>query len=198
MAEINQEPTSTRSKPKKHSTKLDMTPMVDLAFLLLTFFILTTVFHKERILPVHMPADGTDGKVHEDVSVTILAGKSNKLAYYRGKFVNNDVSRLHRTNYSSNGLRADLRDMNKTLIHKISEIEFMLSSHKINEAQYRKMITDAKKNFSNKGIIVTIKITDDASYNNLVDILDEMDICNVVNYAIADITKEEEELLASL
>lgn len=198
MAELNQESNSTHSKQKKHSTKLDMTPMVDLAFLLLTFFILTTVFHKQRVLPVHMPAHGHGSVVNEEVAVTILAGGNNKLAYYRGEFSEGDVSLLHKTNYSSEGLRSELREMNKTLIHKISEIESKLNSGKIDAATYKEMINNAKKDFSNKGIIVTIKITDDASYNNLVNILDEMEICDVVNYAIADITKEEETLLAAL
>lgn len=198
MAELNQESKNQHSKQKKHSTKLDMTPMVDLAFLLLTFFILTTTFHTQHILPVHVPADGKGTQVNEDVAVTILAGEDNKIAYYRGIFEANDPTILQPTNYSADGLRKELREMNKTLIHKISEIESMFTNGKIDATTYQKKINDAKRDFSNKGIIVTIKITDKASYHNLVSILDEMEICDVVNYAIADITREEEELLASL
>jgi len=60
-----------------------------------------------------------------------------------------------------------------------------------NDSIYTLKVIDAKHNKNNDGVNVIIKSTDDASYSSLVYILDEMKICDIVNYSIVDITKEE-------
>jgi biopolymer transport protein ExbD len=197
MAELNshQPEQAKRGRMRKHSMRQDMTPMVDLAFLLLTFFMLTAVFLKPAILPIVMPAPGPPGPVNN--AVTVLIGHDG-LYYYTDQFDASDLSRMHATNYSPTGLRRELMEKNKNVIQKIQELDAQLMAREISEAEYKRSVEQVKKDRSNKGIFVQIKATDDASYAHVVQVLDEMKICNVVNYALVDITKEEKQALAVL
>jgi biopolymer transport protein ExbD len=200
MAEINsnhQQQQGKKPRAKKHSTRMDMTPMVDLAFLLLTFFMLTTTFNKANTLVLNVPHPGPPGPV-PDNTVTILVGKNNQLVYYQGMFNPKDVAGFHSTNYSYNGIRKELMDLNQPLIDKIAAIEADYKNKLFNDSIYQLKINEEKKKRDNHGIFVIIKATDEARYENLVLLLDEMKICDVVNYAIVDITKEEEKLMATL
>lgn len=201
MAELDQNEKHAKSKKphaKKHSTRMDMTPMVDLAFLLLTFFMLTTTFSKVNTIAVNMPTPGHDSMPVPPNTVTILVGADHQLTYYQGVFDANDRSQFHRTGFNNNDIRKHLMDMNQPLIDKISAIEADHDNQLINDSIYHQRINDEKKKRDNDGIFVIIKATDDASYESLVLLLDEMKICDVVNYAIVDISKEEEKLMAGL
>jgi biopolymer transport protein ExbD len=103
---------------KKVSTKVDMTPMVDLAFLLVTFFMLTTTFNKPQTMEVNMP-DKTDDnksmKVKESKTTTIVLAESDKVYYYTG--VENPEVKL--TNFSESGLRKVLLEKVKTITDPI-------------------------------------------------------------------------------
>jgi len=86
MAELN---VSTgkrgrRSRAGKTAPRVDLTAMVDLAFLLITFFMLTTSLIKPRLMPVVMPADGPPGPVSDKCTMTIDLGKNNKVLWYMG------------------------------------------------------------------------------------------------------------------
>jgi biopolymer transport protein ExbD len=86
MAELN---VSTgkrgrRSRTSKMPVRVDLTAMVDLAFLLITFFMLTTSLTKPREMPVVMPADGPPGPVSDKCTMTIDLGKNNKVLWYLG------------------------------------------------------------------------------------------------------------------
>src|SRR5690349_4648962 len=100
-----------KKKPhaKKQSTRIDMTPMVDLAFLLLTFFMLTTTFNKPKALELNMPVPQEDNiaptKVEDDVTTTILIGEENKLFYYEGVFDPKDPTKMKKSDYSKDGIR---------------------------------------------------------------------------------------------
>lgn len=201
MAVLDQNEEHGKSKKphaKKHSTRMDMTPMVDLAFLLLTFFMLTTTFNKENTIAVNMPVPGKDSTPVPPNTVTILVGANHQLTYYQGVFDPNNKSQFHRTGFNNNRIRKDLMDLNQPLIDKISAIEADHEDNLINDSIYHQRINDEKKKRDNEGIFVIIKATDEASYESLVLLLDEMKICNVVNYAIVDINAEEEKLLAGL
>src|SRR5205809_6654591 len=73
---------------KKASTKIDMTPMVDLAFLLLTFFILTTTLNKPQTMELTMPEKPKNEEklpeVNEKKVVTLILGANNKVYWYHG------------------------------------------------------------------------------------------------------------------
>lgn len=88
MAELNESPAKnaggTRSR-KKMPTRVDLTAMVDLAFLLVTFFMLTTSLTKPKAMNLVMPEPGGDGAVAASRTVTLCLGKDNQLVYYRGE-----------------------------------------------------------------------------------------------------------------
>ena len=198
MAEIsNYEPTGgKKARAKKHSTRMDMTPMVDLAFLLLTFFMLTTTFGKPYRLEVNMPAPGPPTELPPS-TVTLLVGENDRLCYYQGIF-DPATSILHTTTYDHTGLRRTLMDLNQKLVDKISAIEADLANQLITDSMYHIRVNQAMKDHSNEGIPVIIKATDKARYENLVYVLDEMKICSIVNYSIVDMTKDEEQRMVLL
>jgi biopolymer transport protein ExbD len=98
-------------RSKKSSTKVDMTPMVDLAFLLITFFMLTTTLSKPQAKQVFMP-DNTTKKTTElddDNALTIVIGENDKLYYYTGA----KKPQVSSTDYSPEGIRHVLNKKNK-------------------------------------------------------------------------------------
>jgi biopolymer transport protein ExbD len=89
MAELNTHAGSSRRpgarRSKKLSTRVDLTPMVDLGFLLITFFIVTTTWSKPRALGLNMPAKGDSSNLGLHAALTVLAGSDNKVFYYHGR-----------------------------------------------------------------------------------------------------------------
>ena len=96
-------------KGKKQSTRVDLTPMVDLGFLLITFFIFTTTMAQPTSMNLSMPKD-TDkpdevNKVKESGSLTLMLGKGNIIYYYFG----NDPATMQTTGY---------KDVRKVILDK--------------------------------------------------------------------------------
>jgi biopolymer transport protein ExbD len=102
-----------KKRSKKASTRIDLTPMVDLGFLLVTFFMLTTTFKKPQTMEINMPIndktiDPTQRtNVKESNAFTILIDGENKLYWYSGMMKGEDTD-IHSTNYSATGLRQTL------------------------------------------------------------------------------------------
>jgi biopolymer transport protein ExbD len=86
MAELNYAPGKAggRHSLKKMPVRVDLTAMVDLAFLLITFFMLTTVLTKPKTMPLNMPADGPPGPWPETRTMTICLGSNNQAMWYLG------------------------------------------------------------------------------------------------------------------
>ena len=160
---------------KRTSTKIDMTPMVDLAFLLITFFMLTTTLAKPQTMEITMPDKNKNKedvmKVKESRTVTILLGRDDRVYYYQG--VTDQEPEIGVTHFGKDGIR-------KTLVHKKREIG---------------KVRNPKTRSLEEGIIVIIKADDGAKYKNMVDILDEMNITDIGTYAIVDITPGDLELM---
>src|SRR5688500_12107293 len=74
-----------KRRAKKSSTRIDMTPMVDLAFLLLTFFVLTSTFSKPTTMEITMPTDDDTTKQKVKNAITIMLTEDDKIFYYRGE-----------------------------------------------------------------------------------------------------------------
>src|SRR6266487_3551609 len=94
-------------KGKKLSTRVDLTPMVDLGFLLITFFVFTTSVSKPTAMKLIMPHDTEHNdsmSTPESKIISLLLAGQNKIYYYDGVNINN----IHITNYSSSGLRSVL------------------------------------------------------------------------------------------
>jgi biopolymer transport protein ExbD len=144
-------------KSKKKSTRVDLTPMVDLGFLLITFFIFTTTMSQPTAMKLFLPKDtekpDEQNKLKESAALTIMPGKSNQVYYYEGL----DPSKIQASNFKA------IRDE----------------------------ILDKKRRVDPKDFMVIIKPTQDATYKNVVDLLDEMTIDEVKRYALVDITPDE-------
>lgn len=163
-------------RSKKGNSRVDLTAMVDLAFLLITFFMLTTSLNKPQSMDLGMPDKPKPDdpietmKVPDDRSLTILLGENDKVKWYLGQFAT-PLDGPETVTYGKEGIRKELLSREQILLEKFG---------------------DPKKS----GLIVIIKPSKKSTYRNLVDILDEMAICKVPTYAIVDITKEEDALLA--
>jgi len=161
-------------RSKKSNPGVDLTAMVDLAFLLITFFMLTTTLSKPQSMPLAMPdkedvpEKENNTPIPEDRMMTILIGKDNKILWYMGML---KTPRMQPTEaaFGKNSIRKEI----------------------LKNTAYAKKFTTKP----DEGLIVNIKASDAASYKNLVDILDEMAINKVQLYAIGDITPEEITLL---
>src|SRR4028119_1861504 len=112
MAEIQQQADSGKGgkkRAKKMSTKIDMTPMVDLAFLLLTFFMLTTTFNKPNVMQLTMPVKEKNPEEQSQIKAsdafTIIMGEANKLYYYEGLLAADVKPELKVSDYSAEGIR---------------------------------------------------------------------------------------------
>ena len=153
-------------KGKKMSTRVDLTPMVDLGFLLITFFIFTTTMSQPTAMKLALPDDTAkpeeQNKAKASGALTILLGKDNHVFYYEG-ILQADASG---TNFKSSNFK-DIRDV---IIHK-------------------KQTTDTAD------MVVVIKPNEESTYRNVIDILDEMSINVIGRYALVDITPDEDQLI---
>jgi biopolymer transport protein ExbD len=205
MAEIIQEEKGGKKKAKKHAPHIDMTPMVDLMCLLITFFMLTTAFSKakvmELILPDRTPPDQNAPTVAKSRTVNIILGPENKVYWYPGSVDPEDFNRnifppLTVVDYSATGIRQLLLDKNRTLARKIAEFNAQVISGKIvlTPDSVRGTISKIKTD-DLTGPIVLIKAYKKANYGNFVDVLDEMNICGIAHYMFVDITWYEEKMV---
>jgi biopolymer transport protein ExbD len=119
MAEISQDgggKKGGKKRSKKASTKIDMTPMVDLGFLLITFFMLTTTLAKPVVMQLNMPdKTETEEKSPVKMSETLtVIPDAEKVYYYQG-LPNDAATQLLTTNYSNKGIRTILFDMKQRI-----------------------------------------------------------------------------------
>lgn len=193
-----------KKRGKKMSTRVDFTPMVDLGFLLITFFMLTTSMNKPQTMEINMPVkdeikDEDGSKVKASQAVTVLLAKEDKIVYYFIDPVTGDPQTPQITNFGAGGIRATLLKENKQRNPRLDSIPIykgMLNNGSITEDQYKGYLSGIKA--YKDALIVVIKASDKSRYNNLVDILDEMLICNIGRYAVVDITEPEVEMLKTV
>ena len=154
-----------KKRAKKHSARIDMTPMVDLGFLLLTFFVLTSQFSKPKTMEISMPVVPKDSthrvKVNEDNAMTLLLTENaEKIYYYYGKF-KPDASIIKTTNYSKEGFRKVFRERNKDMIAKIKILKDKYAKNDLlilklfNEKKSSKEIADSLK-ISTKTVLMRL------------------------------------------
>lgn len=154
----------------KHHLKIDMTPMVDLGFLLISFFVITTELSRPKALNLYMPADGESTPSAASKTITLLVGANDHLFYYYGE--ENDAGIINPI------IPAEWNE--KTGIGKvISEKQLQLEARGVNRNE----------------LTVIIKPGKEATYKNTVDLLDEMLIHQVKRYAVVKVTPKEQLFL---
>ena len=183
--------------------RVDFTPMVDMNMLLITFFMLCTSMSKPQTMEISMPTNDkvTEEemvKVKESQAVTLILGDNDRVFYYLGQPNYEDYSSLIETSYQPDGLRAMLLNRNKDLVAQIRELKRQRRDLEITEDQYKEQLAELKKAHDKTSPVVMIKATDDATYRNLIDALDEMQITSISKYAIVDITDGDKFLLENL
>jgi biopolymer transport protein ExbD len=162
---------STRLRTRRQRLHLDMTPMVGLAFLLLTFFLLHAGAAKPRVLLMTMPVEDKAadsygvGSCYFIETVTIILGGNHQLHYYFG--LNNllDPSiatpELRTTDFSASGIRQ------------------MLLTRRRQQPEP----------------VILIKPAPGATYKDMVDILDEINITAQKKYALVPLGTADRQLL---
>jgi biopolymer transport protein ExbD len=167
MAELNSssQKAGGRNRFRKPAPRVDLTAMVDLAFLLITFFILTTTLTKPKAMDIVMPVGNELGAVPETRTLTICLGKNNSVLYYLG-LADKPIIPATVTDLNSRGIRKAIFEIRNTIMQR-----------------------------TGKSMIVMIKPAKTSVYENLVSTIDELKIGNIQQYAIADIAQKDIDML---
>lgn len=208
MAEIIVQEKGGKKKATKGVARVDMTPMVDLMCLLITFFMLTTAFSKPKIMEIVLPEKLKDKDKKQDApriaksrTINLILGPENKIYWYNGLVEDpKNPPPLQVADFSGGptGIRELLLDRNRALFKKIDQFKTDVTAGKINiprdsiQPAIRKL-----KSVDDTGPIVLIKAYKTANYGNFVDILDEMSIIGIARYAFVDINWIEEKMVES-
>ena len=186
-----------KGKPKKISLRVDFTPMVDMNMLLITFFMFCTTLSKPQMMDLVVPVK--DDKVltpeertqsEREKTITLLLAENDVIYYYFGKPTDVDALLL-KTNYSPDGLRELLVSRSGRVVSKMRELRELKYQKKISDEDFSTRSKDIKK----EGLTIIIKPVDGSTYKNFVDVLDEMQICSIKLYAIADVTDDDNRLM---
>lgn len=173
MAEVIAQEKQGGSKQRKKLIRVDMTPMVDLGFLLITFFMFTTNFTKPNVMDLGLPAKDphppkiSDVVIDQKNQITFILGKDNRVFYHQSYKEELNKNNLKETNFSG---------INIT-----------------------KIISEAYNNAPNKGkFTIIVEPTDDANYKNFVDVLDNIAISKKERYGVTDIKPWEKKVYEEL
>jgi biopolymer transport protein ExbD len=190
-----------KKRAKRSSTRIDMTPMVDLAFLLLTFFVLTSTFAKPKTMEINYPAKPKDEKENIKVNnaITFILTKDDGIYYYNGEFYpegnakGEAPTKLTKTDFSAEGLHKLLLDRNSPTIKEIDKLTDQFKKKEIADTTFKRLVSAEKG--KKEALTVLIKADDQAIYKNVIDVVDELNICNIGKYAVVDMGAKELEVL---
>ncbi|MBL7717858.1 MAG: biopolymer transporter ExbD [Flavipsychrobacter sp.] len=166
MADMNLPQKS--GKRKVQAPRIDLTPMVDLGFLLITFFIFTTTMAKAHTMELNMPykTDQRTTAFTEESTLTLVPTAKRSVVYYEGAF--HPDKKAERT--------------------AVSNIRQLLLAQ-------QKKAAALPNSFSPEAHLlhVVIKPAPDCTYEDVINILDEMNILDIRYYALDDISIPEKE-----
>lgn len=155
------------ARTRKAAPSVDLTAMVDLAFLLITFFMLTTSLSKSQAMDLSKPVIDVPSQPYPaSRTVTLILGKENQLIWYPGEAGKSTV------------MKSNFAGINEVLKENKERIARLHGNH------------------PDKFMVVIIKPTVASNYKNFVDILDEMKIADVKSYLVDDELLLESELAA--
>jgi biopolymer transport protein ExbD len=181
---------------KNRNVHLDMTPMVDLAFLLVTFFVLATSMKKPSVMEIIYPDEsGNPNKVNNTITL-LLPDEGHTCIYYLGQW-NGKETVLTPTDFSANGLRKVLLTQNSTTRFKLNELLSNFPSERAtwNEEQKSLYLTKYKTIMENSDSpTLLIKTTPYTPFRRVVSALDEMNICSIQKRVVQDMSIEERQL----
>lgn len=193
-----------KKRAKKSSTKVDMTPMVDLAFLLLTFFVLTSTFSKPKVMSLVYPAKLTKEEMEKlpptriNNAITFLLSE-DEIFYYTGEYHSkanpgeNGPTKLLKTDFSPKGVRKLLADGNSYVLKGKEKLDVKLEKKQLQDTSYLNLLSELKQN--KKALKVLIKTDDKATCKNFIDLIDELKIAEIGVIAPVDMLSSELELL---
>lgn len=179
-----------KGQPQKINLRVDFTPMVDMNMLLITFFMFCTTLSKPQTMDIVMPTKDKDlteedkNQVKASKAITVILGENDKIYYYEGEPDYKDFNTLKVTDYTPEGFRGLLLQRNADAVAKIRELRIEKAKKKITDDEFKEQSSEIKN--AKDGQVVVIKPTNGASYKNLVDVLDEMQICSIGKYAIVE------------
>jgi biopolymer transport protein ExbD len=163
---------SKQTKRRLHpSLRIDMTPMVDLGFLLITFFILTTALSEQSTMRLYMPHDGDPTPLGKSRALTVLLGNDNKIYAYEGTF-------------------EEARKENRIIATSYNEAAGVGELIREKQRQLQENTKEGKD-----ALVYLIKPTRHSNYKNVVDALDEATINGVKKYMLVDASAQESQLL---
>lgn len=188
-----------KGQPQKLSLRVDFTPMVDMNMLLITFFMFVTTLSKPQIMDIVMPTKDKDlteedkNQVKASKAITVILAEDNIVYYYEGEPDYSDYNTLKATDYSPEGLRSLLLKRNSNAVAQIRELRIEKDKKNITEEEFKAQSSEIKN--AKDGQVVVIKPTSAATYKNLVDVLDEMQICSIGKYAIVEMAPGDNYLV---
>lgn len=205
------------SRQRKMSTRVDFTPMVDMMMLLITFFMLCTSLSKPQTMELSMPSndknisdeDRNAAKASQTITVYVTA--EDKIFYVEGLPNYEDPNCLKETTWGAQGFRKVLinhhTEDGSTPVQEVMKAKIELDKKKLEnpekypEEVYNKQLAEIKSGKINGEkvpvLTVIIKPTDKSVYKNLIDVLDEMQICSISKYVIDKINDNDEKLLTA-
>ena len=169
MAEIETKRSAEKKKRfNKKTTRVDLTPMVDLGFLLITFFVFTTTLSTQTVMKVNLPYDKlpVNDLVCESCILTVLLGKNNSIKYYEGAIESNTP--VKETGFAPEEIRT-------ILMQKKASVEAIRGS--------------------SDQFVLIIKPSAASNFKNFVDITDEVTICQIKKYYVDEIKNEDKRIL---
>lgn len=190
-----------KGERKKMDTRVDFTPMVDMIMLLLTFFMLATTLSKPQTMEIALPSkeksqdEANKTLAKESEAVTIYLGADNKVYYYMGLPNLEETNFLQLSSYAADGLRSVLLEKNRKAVAQVNELKDKKMRMLVSQQEYDEELSKLKNQDGTPTVI--IKPLDKSTYDNLVSALDEMLICSVGKYAIADIDENDKKMLAN-
>ena len=206
---------TNESKQKKMNVRVDFTPMVDMMMLLITFFMLCTSLAKPQTMNLTMPSndknlnDNQKNESKASQTITLFVCGNDKIYHIDGIPNYDDPSCLKETTWGKDGIRKVLiehvTEDGSTPVKEVMAAKAKLDQKKLeNPSQWPDSLYDKELNKIKKGDIdgqkvptltIVIKCTDESSYKNMVDALDEMQICSIGTYVIDKISDDDLKLL---
>jgi len=193
-----------KRRAKKMSVNVDMTPMVDLMCLLITFFMLTAAFSKPKSMEILFPEklrpdeQANAPQIDKDRAFHIILTNNDRILWYEGLAdpTEAQLPTIHETDFSAQGIRQILLQRNKDLFEKMQDIDNDVTTGALDvPTDSVNAIKRQLRNEDKLGPIVLIKATDNVRYKNMVDIVDEMAITNIARYSIVDLNSVEQVMV---